>query len=677
MAYRPDGSPASAEACYRGTNAVPRQGSSARTLHVGVTEGDLAPRILTCGTVERARAVAASFDGGVVEREVASARGFLSLTGRCGGVPVSIVATGMGVAMMDFMLRESVAVLPAAADGGARALVVRFGTCGSIREDAAEGTIAVSSGGSTFIRRDPDAFGGGGGSPYQICSVVPADAELSAAVLRELRAELGEEAAVVEGLNVSACSFYSSQGRRDPAFDDGHEECDPVEAVRRMHPDATSMEMETFHLLDLARCARPTPHAVRATAASIIVAHRPSGRVASAASVALLESRGGAAVLRALAATPLAAPPPSPALPPASPVVTLDYADLAAGKDLSAAIGAAYGYDGLGILAVRGVPGVREAREALLPLAAAFAALPPHVREAHEDAASFYSVGWSHGKEVFGGARDVAKGSFYANPLCDAPFDAAEEGAAAHPSYSRPNLWPREALPQLEPAFKAMGALVVRVGALVAAACDAHVAAARGGAAAAAAVPLRRVVSDPRCVKARLLHYFPRGEAAAAAGGAEGSWCGWHNDHGALTGLVAGMLLDARDGARLGAGGAGGAGLHVTDRRGAVHRVAFGADELGFQIGEAAQILTGGVLQATPHAVRAGGGAHASRESFAVFMQPYWGEVMAVPHGVAPEEAQAQAAIDALPAGVPPLASRWRNEMTFGEFSIKTLEKYH
>ena len=67
----------------------------------------------------------------------------------------------------------------------------------------------------------------------------------------------------------------------------------------------------------------------------------------------------------------------------------------------------------------------------------------------------------------------------------------------------------------------------------------------------------------------------------------------------------------------------------------------------------------------------------ASRESFAVFMQPYWAEEMAVPRGVDPAVAQAQAAIKALPPRVPPLASRWDNSMTFGQFTLKTIEKYH
>ena len=52
--------------------------------------------------------------------------------------------------------------------------------------------------------------------------------------------------------------------------------------------------------------------------------------------------------------------------------------------------------------------------------------------------------------------------------------------------------------------------------------------------------------------QARLLHYFSRTPEEVAASVAEAeanddefsSWCGWHNDHGSLTGLVSAMFLD-------------------------------------------------------------------------------------------------------------------------------------
>ena len=56
----------------------------------------------------------------------------------------------------------------------------------------------------------------GARSPYIISRAVPSDAELSQLLLERLRQTADAETRVLEGLNVSADSFYSSQVRRAP-----------------------------------------------------------------------------------------------------------------------------------------------------------------------------------------------------------------------------------------------------------------------------------------------------------------------------------------------------------------------------------------------------------------------------------------------------------------------------
>lgn len=101
-----------------------------------------------------------------------------------------------------------------------------------------------------------------------------------------------------------------------------------------------------------------------------------------------------------------------------------DYKQLAEAKghELHDAVAAAYGYEGLGILAVTGVPGYEEARRRLLPLARRLGHLPPDAKARMENADSFYNFGWSEGRELVSGVPDTSKGSFYANPIEDAPF---------------------------------------------------------------------------------------------------------------------------------------------------------------------------------------------------------------------------------------------------------------
>ena len=61
-------------------------------------------------------------------------------------------------------------------------------------------------------------------------------------------------------------------------------------------------------------------------------------------------------------------------------VVTLDYNDLIANKNLSSKIEEAFGISGLGVLTVKNVPNLPTHRAALLPLAREFAILPDQVK---------------------------------------------------------------------------------------------------------------------------------------------------------------------------------------------------------------------------------------------------------------------------------------------------------
>jgi len=90
-------------------------------------------------------------------------------------------------------------------------------------------------------------------------------------------------------------------------------------------------------------------------------------------------------------------------------LVTIAYEQLSdPDADLSSAIAAAYGPEGLGILVVDGVPGFVAKREALLPLASRVAALPAEALEALSDPASHWNFGWSHGRERLEGDRPGA-----------------------------------------------------------------------------------------------------------------------------------------------------------------------------------------------------------------------------------------------------------------------------
>jgi isopenicillin N synthase-like dioxygenase len=233
-------------------------------------------------------------------------------------------------------------------------------------------------------------------------------------------------------------------------------------------------------------------------------------------------------------------------------IVELDYFDLIKPEsNLHDLIQSAYGISGVGLLTVKNVPGFVEARKRLLPLSKKFSELPDDVKEKYVHKESLYSFGWSHGKENLQGKPDLSKGSYYANPQYDRPIDD-ESVIKQYSSFVHPNIWPSDDLPEFEVAFKELGQIIVATGTLVARHCDKYTHSRHSE------YPentLERIISTSKCCKARLLHYFPLFEEAQKTEKTEektennndklySSWCGWHNDHGSLTGLTSAMFLD-------------------------------------------------------------------------------------------------------------------------------------
>lgn len=285
---------------YAGTNAVPRTGNPGRVLHLGLADGELANRVVVVGSPGRARLLVENLEpevpgGSVFSLE--SDRGFLTFTGTYAGERVSVVSIGMGLAMMDFFVREGRSVVR-----GPMA-IVRFGTCGVLQDSVAVGTVSVAKQGSICVQRNYAAFANGldgrspTANPFLISDVCPPDADLTAAVISELEKELGEKM-VAKGINVTADSFYGSQGRVDPSFNDGNDTL--IETIQTKHPEALSCEMESFQLLHLAQSCVPQGN-MRAAAAVVNVANRATGAVVGEEGLRAAERKGGAALIRAVA----------------------------------------------------------------------------------------------------------------------------------------------------------------------------------------------------------------------------------------------------------------------------------------------------------------------------------------------------------------------------------------
>lgn len=322
------------------------------------------------------------------------------------------------------------------------------------------------------------------------------------------------------------------------------------------------------------------------------------------------------------------------------------------------------GPESLGILVVTGLsedfPRMR--RRALMQ-ASRLAQLTGAELSPLEDSGSRYLVGWSRGREMFRGRRDVHKGSFYVNPTFDPEppsvethrwraAEKKEEVTGLFPEYETRNIWPsEEVLPGFRQPILDLTRYMVKVGIDVARACDVHV---------KTRVPgytrnhLEEMVRDSRTCKARLLHYFPttthadpsgsavkKGEAGGKEDGGEvmdeEAWCGEHLDHGCLTALTSAIYCDDRHSPVTRDPSAATttadeiqeqqeidpkAGLYIRSRSGRVVKIDIPHDALAFQTGEALQVTTRGILRAVPHLVKGSTVPHVARNTMAVFMQP-------------------------------------------------------
>lgn len=142
---------------------------------------------------------------------------------------------------------------------------------------------------------------------------------------------------------------------------------------------------------------------------------------------------------------------------------------------------------------------------------------------------------------------------------------------------------------------------------------------------------------------------------------------------GSLTGLVPGMYLDA-DQNPVTTAVDDTAGLYIQARSGEIVRVTIPSNQCAFQIGETSQIQSGGLLQATPHAVVKPSRPGITRESFALFLEPEFDDPLEIPPNKTLEDCQDTTI--PLPAAVKPLKQRWQDGHTFGMFHRATVSAF-
>ena len=176
---------------------------------MNVCKGEVANRILSVGDLHWAWKLSWFFDKPESCLYFRSTRTFWTFTGTFKGVPVTIVATGMGTPMMDFVIREYWHVIT-----GPMA-TVWLGTCGVVDLSCTAGDIIVASKGSVFIQTNyPALMEGDLIKGYTITKPVLPDPKLTSVILENLKEIIGPTN-IKEGGNCTADSFYGSQGWND------------------------------------------------------------------------------------------------------------------------------------------------------------------------------------------------------------------------------------------------------------------------------------------------------------------------------------------------------------------------------------------------------------------------------------------------------------------------------
>jgi uridine phosphorylase len=242
-----------------------------RPYHIGVGKGEVAPSILLVGDPARAERCAGRFS------QVRSARNreFSTYTGVWEGVPVTVMATGIGCDNTEIAVIELASLLDAAT-------LIRAGTCGAVQADLSIGDLVITWG-AVRLENTSTQFVPEGYPAVSHPAVI--DALCTAA------AEQGSPWRL--GMTATAPGFYGAQARDVPGFPPRFP--DRIEELARI--GVLNLEMETSTLLTLASL-----RGFRAGAVCTVFAERGRHRFVEPAEKLRYEDRAVDVGLRALRA---------------------------------------------------------------------------------------------------------------------------------------------------------------------------------------------------------------------------------------------------------------------------------------------------------------------------------------------------------------------------------------
>lgn len=205
-----------------------------RQYHIGLTSQEVAPNILLCGDPARAERVSQLFDS--VSHRVAN-REYLTFTGKYQGLPLSVMATGIGCDNTEIAMIELLQITE-------NPVLIRIGSSGALAPEIELGELVISTG---AVRLENTSLS-------YVMEGYPAVAHYEVLMaLIQASEELNKQYHV--GLTATASGFYGAQGRTVPGFPPPRE---PKLLEHLEQVGVKNLEMETSTLFTLAQLKKGT-----------------------------------------------------------------------------------------------------------------------------------------------------------------------------------------------------------------------------------------------------------------------------------------------------------------------------------------------------------------------------------------------------------------------------------
>jgi uridine phosphorylase len=214
-----------------------------RQYHIGCAPGEVAPNILLCGDPKRAHRVASYFDNAC---EPITSREYVTITGDYKGLPMTVMATGMGPDNTEIAVVELSQIVESPT-------FIRIGSSGALKEGIELADLVISTG-AVRLENTSTQF---------VVEGYPAVASYEV-VLSLIEAAREKGFIHHTGLTATASGFYGAQARNVPGFPprDGS----IPEKLASMN--VSNLEMEASCLFTLAQLSGARAGAVCAIYAS-------------------------------------------------------------------------------------------------------------------------------------------------------------------------------------------------------------------------------------------------------------------------------------------------------------------------------------------------------------------------------------------------------------------------